>query len=913
MSKTKKKKLILIDSNAIIHRAFHALPPLKTKDGTPSGAVYGFALTLLAVLEKEKPDYIMAAFDMKGPTFRHEKFEDYKAKRVKAPDELYEQIPVVKEMLESFGVPIFEQKGFEADDIIGTVAKNKNLNGEIERVIVTGDADSFQLVDDDIKIFMLQKGIKDTAIIDERGVKKKFGLRPDQIIDYKSLRGDPSDNIPGVKGIGDKGAVNLLSEYETLEGVYENIEKIKPDGLKKKLEDDRENAFLSQELATIVTDMELDFGLEKCRKDNLDNESLAAFFRKMGFRSLFNRISEDGEEFDEGKKFEKKEIEIKMIESEDEVEKLITKIKKEKKFSCATLASGKSLFESKLLGIGISIEEWKAVFVPEKNVEKFQNIFEDDKILKIGFGVKGDLELLWKQFCGEDLYNDEIAKYQNFFDCQIAAYLLGFGQVNDFEKLILKEFDAELAHGEKKKGGQGNLLGGMDEEKEKCTAEKAVWISKMHKEFERILKKMSKEQKREGKVKKDVLWLMEKLETPLGAILAKMELFGVKVEKEKLDNISKKAEKDIAELEAEIHKLTGEEFNINSPSQLAPILYEKLKVPTTGIKRGKANFSTDADQLRKVRDFHPIISLIEKYREFFKLKTTYTDALPKLIEEDGRIHAQFNQPVAATGRLSSSEPNLQNIPKRGKWAGLIREAFVAEKGKILVSADYSQIDLRVAAHLSGDKKMVQAFKDEKDIHRATAAWVNGLKEEEVSKKQRSEAKSLNFGILYGMGIYGFMRDSGLSRESAETFIDGYKKAFSGLTDFIEEIKEGARENEFVETELGRRRYIQNINASNAMLKNAAERVAVNLPIQGLSADIMKLAMVEVEEKILAKYNSSSVEAKMILQIHDEMIFEVNEKIADKFSKELKKVMEEAYQLKVPLVVDVSKGKNWEEL
>lgn len=936
MTKKDKSTLILLDANALIHRAFHALPPLKTKTGLPSGAVYGFALTLMGVLEKQKPDYLMAAFDLKGPTFRHDKFKDYKANRKKAPDELYEQIPIVKEMLQDFGVPVYEKAGFEADDIIGTITKDKEINGEIDRLVVTGDMDVLQLVDDQTKVYMLRKGIKDTVIYDAKGVKKRYDLTPQQIIDYKALRGDPSDNIPGVKGVGEKTALNLLGEYKTLDGVYENLEKVSSKSVKNKLEIDKKNAFLSYDLATIKTDIDdLGFDLGACTTDDLDNSALADFFRKMGFRSLFNRVAEDGEKFDDSEKFEKKEIKISILDSEAKVEKVIKEIKKAKKFAFTTYDSGNGVYQSKLQGLGICIEPWKTFFVPlecrdaplvrpderrDMPWRVLKDIFEDNEIVKIGYDIKNDLELLWKFFVCRDRFetclygfrNKNSGKYNNFYDVQIAAYLLSRGQATNFEKLILKEFDAELEHSDKK-SGQVSLLSGTDNEKQKCTAEKANWILKLHGEYETALNKMTKDQQRKKQVKKDVLWLHKKLESPLKNILAKMELFGVKVESEKLNKISAKAQAEISKLEKEIHKLAGEEFNVNSSAQLAPILYEKLKIPTADIKRGKTGLSTDADQLRKIHDKHPIVPLIEKYREFFKLKSTYTDALPKLIEEDGRIHARFNQAVTATGRLSSSDPNLQNIPKRGEWADLIREAFVAEKGWVLVSADYSQIDLRVAAHLSGDERMIKAFKEGKDIHRATAAWVNRIAEEEVTKEQRSAAKSLNFGILYGMGIYGFMRDSGLSMESAKIFIDGYKKAFAGLQQFIEDTKQFARENDYVETELGRRRYIQNMSASNQFLRSAAERMAINLPVQGLSADIMKLAMVAVENKLLQKVNKKELQAKMVLQIHDEMIFEVKEEIADEFMNELKKIMESVYELKVPLTVGVNKGSNWQEL
>ena len=912
MAKKNKKTLVLIDSNALVHRAFHALPPLSKKDGTPTGAVYGYALTLLSVMEQLKPDYIAATFDLAGPTFRHEKFEDYKATRVKAPDELYEQIPLVKKMLEAYGIPIYEKQGFEADDVIGTLAKNKKLNGDLQKIIVTGDLDALQLVDNDVEVFTLRKGIKDTVTYNTEKVKKRFDLDPEQIVDYKALRGDASDNIPGVKGIGEKTATELLKKYKTLDSVYKNIEKItSPPSLRKKLEEGKKSAFLSRELAEIKIDVPVEFDLADCGIEGLDAEKLANFFQQTEFYSLYKRMK-GGQTTPESSyatsgQADKKEQKLEIIHNQKKVDQLISKIEKKKTFSFDVLASDEKYYNAELSGVGIAISGGEAFFVSAEYIHNFKKIFVDKKIEKIGFNVKFDLEMFWKNWFGLDdkklpqkIYSQEIEKAENFFDVQLAAYLLGKSGAGELEKLIFEEFGAGLENAVTK-SGQGNLLNDTGETQQKEAAEKAAWIFRLYDEYKNSLEK-------EGGTK----GVYEKLEEPLIKILAKMEIAGVKMEKEILKKVSQETEKEIGKLEKKIHKLAGEEFNINSPIQLAPILYEKLQIPTTEIRRGKTGYSTGADELRKVRDLHPIISLIEKYRELFKIKTTYADALLGLVEDDGRIHAHFNQAVAATGRLSSSDPNMQNIPKRGKLADVIRSAFVSEKGKIFVSADYSQIDLRVAAHLSDDPKLIDAFEKGKDIHRATASWVNGIPEEKLTDKQRNEAKSLNFGILYGMGIYGFMRDSGVSQKRAKYFIDQYMKTFSGLKGYIEKTKEFAQENGYVETEMGRRRYIPNIKASNVMIRRAAERMAVNLPIQGLAADIMKLAMVQAEE-LLKKYNKQKVRIALVLQIHDELIFEVDEGVAKKFSRDIKKTMESVYKLKVPLVVDVTSGSNWKQL
>ncbi len=887
----KNKRLILIDSNALIHRAFHALPELSKKDGTLTNAVYGFALTLLSVIDKLKPDYIAAAFDLKAPTFRHKKYEKYKSTRQKAPDELYMQIPLVKKMLKAFNIPIYELRGYEADDIIGTLAKDKKLNGDLEKFMVTGDLDILQLVDKQAKVFTLRKGIKDTVIYDEKAVEDRFELKPGQVVDYKALRGDASDNIPGVKGIGEKTATELLKKFKNLEGIYKNLDKVSSEAVRKKLEFGKEDAFMSYDLAKIRTDVPIKFKLEDCNVEDYNKQKVIDFFKEIEFYSMVKRLEESQNGKSSKKKSGKEKVKIKIIKQKEEIKKIINSI--QKKRHMAIEAEDKT-------GVAIALEENSGNFVVGSPKDNFSKIIADKKIEKTAFNFKKLLELFYRD-------NPKmINKIENYFDIKLGAYLLKSGAKIEFENLIFEEFGENLEH-KITKNGQANLLNDSQETKQKEMAEKTAWALKLKKRYSEELKSISEQQDE----KNNLVNILENLEKPVLKILAKMELAGVKTDGKILKTASQEARQKIGKLEKEIYKLAGEKFNINSPAQLAPILYEKLEIPTEDIRRGKTGYSTDSDQLRKIRHFHPIVEKIENFRELSKVKNTYTDALPKLISPDGRIYTTFHQTTTATGRLSSSSPNLQNIPKKGELAKKIRQAFQADKGKILVSADYSQIDLRVAAHASNDELMIKGFREGKDIHRITAAWVNDIKEESVSDKQRSEAKSLNFGVLYGMGIYGFMRDSGVDRARAEGFIEQYMKKFSGLKKYLDETKEFARNKGYVETEIGRRRYIKNINASNYQLRSMAERMAINLPIQGLAADIMKMAMIEVEEKIMKNYGWD--EAKIILQIHDELIFEVDKKIADKFMQEVKKVMEKVYKLKVPLVVDVAKGKNWEEI
>ncbi len=893
-----KKKFIIIDSNALLHRAFHALPDLTKKDGTPTNAVYGFVTTIHSVMKKFQPHYICATFDLKAPTFRHLKYKEYKAKRVKAPDEFYGQIPLAKKFLKSFNIPIFEKEGFEADDLIGTLTKNPEINGEIEKVIVTGDLDTLQLVDENTKVFTLRRGITDTVLYDKKAVEDRYGLSPDQMIDFKALRGDQSDNIPGVKGVGEKTATELLKKYQTLDGVYENLEEITAKALLEKLTKGKEMAYLSYELGKIKTDVPVEFDLEICKASDYDEKKLADFLKEMEFFSLIKRLIGRNEEFSGGKNKEKREgnnneqkIEVVIDQKFSQIEK---KLEKSERIS---------FFGDRQVGFGVCADGSKGFFVSFSEGEEFlKKVFQNEKIEKIGFGLKEFL----KEIFGES--PKEIDNVRNYSDGQILAYLLKSGTKIEMEKLIMEEFGAEFANQTTKKG-QASLLLDNDQTKKKELAEKAVWAFRLKEHFEKELQKISHQQAvLNGDKERTLRGVLEKMENPLVKILAKMEIAGVKVNEKILLETSDLAKKELLGLEKEIFEIAGGEFNVNSPQQLSEILFEKLKISTDEIRRGKTGLSTDADQLRKIRHLHPVVEKIEDHRELSKLKNTYTDALPKLIAGDGRIHASFNQASTATGRLSSSNPNLQNIPKKGRFAGRIRQAFVSEKGMVLVSADYSQIDLRCASHLSEDERMIDIFQKNKDIHRATAGWVNDIKEEEVSEKQRSEAKALNFGVLYGMGIYGFMRDSGVSRERAEFFIEQYMKKFSGLKRYLDETKKFALENGFVETELGRRRYIQNIASRNFHLRSMAERMAINLPIQGLSADIVKLAMVKVEEQILRDYAFDK--ARLILQIHDELVFEVKEGLAEEFGKKVKAVMEGVYALKVPLVVDVEMGENW---
>src|SRR3989339_393371 len=881
-----KKKLILIDSNAIIHRAYHALPPLTTKKGELVNAVYGFASVLLNVLNRFKPEYIAATFDLKEPTFRHKEFKEYKATRVKAPDDLYEQIPQVKKVVSAFNIPIVEKKGYEADDLIAPFArKTEKLHPDVEVIIVTGDLDTLQLVDDKVKVFALRKGMSDSVLYGEKEIFERYGLKPNQMVDYKGLRGDPSDNLPGVKGVGEKTATELLKKYKTIEGVYKNLSGIK-EGIRKKLEKSKLQAFFSKRLARLVENVPVDFDIEKCLSEDFSRVKVINLMRELEFFSLLRRLP--GYE-DHMKNFEE---DISAGESGlGKVEwKKIETFEFEKSSKDVSIVSDGQ-------GIAISENSRSAVYL-SKIGASLRNILENKKIEKIGFDLKKEWHILQKS---------EISLRGVSFDVQLAAYLLSSGSNLAWEDLVAQELGI-IVPKEDKKSGQAALVFQEDQGKIERLCRAAAYNFALKEKLEKKIEKISREQVSEGK-EKTLKDLFEKLEMPLLEILARMEKVGIKINKTVLRGISAKLDQRVRKLEKEIQKIAGEDFNVNSSVQLREILFEKLNIPTKDIKKGKTGFSTASPELQKIKTLHPVVEKIEEYRELFKLKTTYLDTLPKMTDSASRIHTTFNQAVTATGRLSSSEPNLQNIPIRTDLGQIIRTAFEAEEGYRLVSADYSQIELRIAAHLSGDVRMITTFLNKEDIHTATAARIGKVELEKVTDKMRRAAKALNFGIIYGMSTFGFSQSAGVSQEEAKEFIRKYFANYPQVAQFLEEVKILARENGFVETELGRRRYIPEINSSNIQLRNQAERMAVNMPIQGLAADIIKLAMLEADKLIREKYPS----ARMILQIHDELLFEGPEKEAEKFARDIGSAMESVYKLSVPLLVDVKVGDNWGEI
>ena len=905
------KKFIIFDGNALVHRAWHALPmTLTTKDGTIVNAVYGFTSVFLKALKDLKPDYIAVTFDLAGPTFRHEKFKEYKAGREKQVDEFYTQFPIIKDLLRAFNIKIYEKQGFEADDLIGTLCDKKQVDrDDVLSVIVTGDMDTMQLVDGNTHVYTLKKGLTDTVIYDVKAVKEKYGgLTPEQMIDYKALRGDPSDNIPGVKGIGEKTATTLLTEFGTLEKLYDAVEKNKAKNVKERivnlLIEHKKDALMSKDLATIDRAVKIDFKLEDCKSVNYDKDKVYKLLSELEFKSLLSRLpGQTGEQggFDFGATGITKvngnqaKFDYKLIDTDEKFSEFFTELKKQKIFCFDTETTGLNVFEARLIGLSFSWKKGQAYYivVNEKYLKELKPIFEDEKIKKVAHNMKFDASIL--KMAGLDLAN-------YYFDTMIASYLLdsstrqhGLDRLA-FIELKHKKIPTTALIGE---GKNQITMDKVDVKKvAEYSCEDADFTWRLFEIFEKRLEK------------NDLKKLFDEIEMPLISVLIEMEFNGVKIDVEQLKKLSKKITRKIGELETKIYKLAGQEFNISSPLQLKEILFDKLKISTKGIKHTKTGLSTAAAELEKMRGEHEIIDLISDYRELTKLKSTYVDALPKLVNKDtGRLHTSFNQTITATGRLSSSEPNLQNIPIRTELGREIRKAFIAEEGNLIVAADYSQVELRVIACLAKDEHMMEVFNQGKDIHAATAAKIFDVKLEDVTKDMRRKAKEVNFGVLYGMGAGGLAQRTGITRAEAKEFIEKYFSSYKKVKEYTEKMVEDARKTEFVETMFGRRRYLPEINSNVQVLRAQAERMAVNMPIQGTAADLMKIAMIEVYKEL----KEISPKSKMLLQVHDELVIEVPEKEVKKVAKVIDEKMEKIHKLCVPLNVDTEVGKNWDEM
>lgn len=882
-----KEKLMVIDGSSLIHRAFYALPLLSNKKGIYTNGVYGFLTMLYKVLDEKKPDYICVAFDKKGPTFRHEEYDKYKAHRSATPTELVQQFPIIREILDAMKIKYLELSRFEADDIAGTLARVGEENS-MEVILVTGDKDYLQLATDNTKVLITRKGITELEEFDRNIIIKEYGITPEQLIELKGLMGDQSDNIPGVPGIGEKTGLKLLKEYDTIENIYENIDNISGKKLKENLIENKDIAFLSRRLGQIITTVPMDLDFEELRLEEPNSQELKKLYEEFEFNSLFGRIS--GEE--STTEVNTQSIEYNMLKSTD-YNDLIESIKREGKFGFKFLISDNNYIENKIILIGIKSGSGITQIInlesnKEEFINRFKTVFEDKHIEKIGHNLKSDIVILSR--LGIDI--------ENFtFDSMIAGYLIDPSQssysINNISKDYLNYYgiDEESLLG---KGKNKKSFGDLSEEE---SGEYISFILDTVFNVESKMKEIIKEQ--------EMLELYYNVELPLVKVLGSMEFLGFKIDKNELIRLGDEFDTEITNLTNEIYEMADMEFNINSPKQLGEILFDKLSLPV--IKKTKTGYSTDAEVLDKLKNQHPIIDKILRYRQITKLKSTYIDGLLNLVNKNtNRIHSSFNQTITTTGRISSTEPNLQNIPIRTEDGRKIRKAFISEGDCVLVDADYSQIELRVLAHISQDPKMIEAFIYNEDIHKKTASEVFNVAKEEVTSDMRSRAKAVNFGIIYGISDYGLSRDLNISRKEAKEYIDNYLSNYKFVKIYMEDIVKEGKDNGYVETILHRRRYIPELAAKNFNIKSFGERIAMNTPIQGSAADIIKMAMVKVYNELRKR----KLKSRLILQIHDELIIETYKDEIEEVKGILKDLMENSIQLDVPLIADLEVGDNW---
>jgi len=911
---TKRKKLVIFDGHALVHRGYHAIPHLTTKDGTPTNAVYGFTMMMLLALRELKPDYVAVAWDAPGKTFRHEDYKEYKATRKKADQELYDQLPITKEVISAFNIPLLEHSGYEADDIIGSLSKQ--YEDRVDVVIVTGDMDELQLVSDKTTVFTMRKGFSDTFIYDEKAVHDKYGVTPEEFIVYKALKGDTSDNIPGVAGVGDKTATDLVSKYQTLDNIYKHLEDLKP-AVRNKMEAGKDNAYLSEKLSTIKRDMKLEFDLKDAVIHEYDRKKVYDLFHKLEFRTLLSKLpaekitDEQTEMTEEGEqkiatKYNRehlKNAKYHLITKVSELEDLAKKLKSQKVIAFDTETDSMDEVEANLVGASFSFKEGEAYYVPLKHdelteigyeefIDVIGPILTDKSIGKVGHNIKYDYVVM-RPFDGLKL--GPIA-----FDTMVAAFLINpIGRAQTLSQLAYEELGISMIDIEEligKKGKNQSTFNQIDiKEAAQYAAEDADITLRLYNKLKPQLEKIG-----------ELSGLADKMEWPLIEVLGDMEYAGVKLDVEFLNNLSSQYSDKITDLQKKIWKIAGGEFNISSPAQLQKILFEKLKIDSKGLKKTKTGISTAASELEKLRGKHEIVDMMFEYRELTKLTTTYVDALPKLVKPDGRIHTSYNQTIAQTGRLSSTNPNLQNIPTRTETGREIRKAFVAPEGRVFVSADYSQIELRLAAALAKDEPMIKAFKSGADIHTATAAEMFNVKQSDVTKDQRYGAKTINFGVLYGMNPHGLSVATGFDYDKAREFIDRYFSLRKGVADYIASIKKFAHDNNYTETIFGRRRPCPDVRSSNFIIRAAAERAAVNMPLQGTAADMMKIAMINIHNKLPKG-------ADLILQIHDELIVECDSADAKKVENIVKTEMENVHKFEVPIEVEVRHGASWGSL
>ncbi|MBM3154935.1 MAG: DNA polymerase I [Chloroflexi bacterium] len=899
-----KPLLLLFDGNALVHRAFHAIPPLTiTRTGEMVNAVQGFASTILKVLNEIKPTHWAIAFDRPGPTFRHEQFQDYKAQRPKAPPELVSQMQRAHELADAFHLPAFEIDGYEADDVLATLSKQASDQG-VDTIIVTGDNDILQLVSPNIKVMSPRRTFSDTVIYDGAAVQEKYGIAPNQLVYLKALTGDPSDNIPGIAGIGDKTAAKLLNRFGTLEEIYAHIDEVIPEKLQNSLREHKEQVLRNQELATVVADVPVALDMDTCRVSAYDRQRVVELFRELGFAQLLSRLPEDlGGAPAPTHIHAMTKGDYHIVSTEKDLDELVARLSAAKEFAVDVETSSKQPMEAELVGISLASAAGQAFYIPLGHrsltnitqlplshvIDKLKPALEDTKIAKIAQNGKFDMTVLAEH--GINLQN--LA-----FDTMLAAYLLGEKSLG-LKALAFNKLGIEMTP-ITDLIGKGPKQISMSLAPIEETADYACADADVTLRLKDVL---------ENDLHREELWqLFNEVEMPLVPVLMDMERTGVALDSDLLREMSHNLGKEMLRLEAEIYNSVGYKFNINSSQQLSRILYEDLKLPRP--RKTKSGYTTEASTLEELKGTHPAIELILQYRQLAKLKSTYADAFPALVNpRTGRLHTSFNQTGTTTGRLSSSEPNMQNLPVRGELGGKIRQAIIARPGWFLLSADYSQIDLRALAHISQDEELVATFTRDEDVHTATASRVFNVPPENVTPAMRRVAKTVNFGVIYGMSDYGLEQATDFSRDEAAQFIASYFQKYPRVKDYIETTKAQAGKLGYVQTVMGRRRYIPELNSPNRQVKEAAERMAINMPVQGTSADIIKIAMVRLHRQM----QSRNLKSKMTLQIHDELLFEVPPEEIDIMKSLVSEIMPNALQLRVPLKIDIKQGKNWAEM
>jgi len=875
-------RFLIIDGNSILNRAFYGIRLLSNREGVYTNAIFGFFNVMCKYLDELKPDFVSVAFDLKHKTFRHECYKDYKAQRKGMPDELAVQLPYAKEILSKMGIKILEEKGYEADDIIGTIARICDEKGT-ECYILTGDKDDLQLASKTTKVMLTttKMGVTETVEYDEDKVFQKYGVTPKEFIDVKGLMGDPSDNIPGVPGIGEKTAISLIKEYKSIDGVYENIDKIN-EKQKETLENNKELAKMSLFLATICKSVPVSEELLDYERKAVDEKALFEVLNSLELKSLIGRL---------GLSYEKKEEEFKtepvIINDIDALKEALLDVTDS--FSYRLYKEGADLAALAFTAGGKEYFLTCSLMITEDAVlSLLKNVFENEKIKKIAHNAKADIVFLNSFGIGYKALS---------FDTMIGAYILNPSAKSYEISLLLEEyFDIHIKSEEEvfQKGAKKKSFSDVSKEDASlfaCSEAKAQNLLKEH--IEKRLCELSQKE------------LYYDLELPLVLVLADMEICGVKADPKKLSQLSDAFTKKEKELTLKIYELSGIEFNINSPKQLGEVLFERLGLKSG--KKTKTGYSTSMDVLSKIKNQHPVVELVLEYRRISKLNSTYAEGLKTNLSSDGKIHSSFNQTVTVTGRISSTEPNLQNIPMRSSEGREIRKAFVPEdESFVFLSADYSQIELRVLAHISGDENMTKDFLNSEDIHTATAMKIFGVSKEEVTPLLRTRAKAVNFGIVYGMGEFSLSQDLGISVYEAKSYIESYLGKYEKVKEYMTSVVDFAKKNGFVKTILNRRRYLNDINASNFILRSAAERTAMNTPVQGSAADIIKFAMVKVSKRL----KSENLESRLVLQVHDELIIETKKTELEKVKKLLLEEMENAYPLSVPLIAEVSVGDDW---